>query len=110
MTSTIAIRPRGMVSLRPTITTPDAIFSTSIARIEIPGLIVHAMDDPFIPYEPFLQVERPENVTLELIAHGGHLGYISRDRWLGDHRWLETRLATWLVRGGGSLERIKDEG
>ncbi len=40
----------------------------SIARIEIPGLIVHAMDDPFIPCEPFLQVERPENVTLELIA------------------------------------------
>jgi predicted alpha/beta-fold hydrolase len=68
----------------------------SIARIEIPGLIVHAMDDPFIPCEPFLQVEIPENVTLELIAHGGHLGYVSRDRWLGDHRWLETRLATWL--------------
>jgi predicted alpha/beta-fold hydrolase len=68
----------------------------AIARIEIPGLIVHSMDDPFIPFEPFLRMERPENVSLELIAHGGHLGYVSRDRWLGDHRWLETRLATWL--------------
>jgi predicted alpha/beta-fold hydrolase len=71
---------------------------TSIARIEIPTLIVHSMDDPFIPFEPFLQVERPENVMLELIPHGGHLGYVSRDRWLGDHRWLETRLATWLLK------------
>jgi len=77
---------------------------TSIARIEIPGLIVHSMDDPFIPFEPFLQVQRPENVTLELIPHGGHLGYISRDRWLGDHRWLETRLATWLMARWGRPE------
>jgi predicted alpha/beta-fold hydrolase len=77
---------------------------TSIARIEIPTLIVHSMDDPFIPFKPFLQVARPENVTLDLIPHGGHLGYISRDRWLGDHRWLETRLATWL------LKRMNDEG
>jgi uncharacterized protein len=73
-----------------------------IARIDVPTLIVHSMDDPFIPFEPFLQVERPENVTLELIPHGGHLGYISRDSWLGDHRWLEARLAAWLAR------RLKD--
>jgi uncharacterized protein len=71
---------------------------TPIERINVPALIVHSMDDPFIPFEPFLQVNRPANVTLELIPQGGHLGYISRDRWLGDRRWLETRLAAWLVK------------
>jgi uncharacterized protein len=67
-------------------------------RIELPGLVVHAADDPFIPVEAFRPVVFPTNVDFELCAHGGHLGYISRTRWRGDRRWLETRLADWLGR------------
>ena len=69
---------------------------TALDRIEIPGLIVHAMDDPFIPHEPFLQAARQPALTLELVRHGGHLGYLSRRAWQGDHRWLDARLAAWL--------------
>jgi predicted alpha/beta-fold hydrolase len=70
-------------------------------RIELPGLVVHAADDPFIPVEAFRAVAFPANVEFELCAHGGHLGYISRTRWRGDRRWLEARLADWLARRWG---------
>jgi predicted alpha/beta-fold hydrolase len=69
---------------------------TALARIAVHGLIVHAMDDPFVTYQPLVGAERRPNLALELLAHGGHLGYVSRKRWLGDHHWLDSRLATWL--------------
>jgi predicted alpha/beta-fold hydrolase len=68
-----------------------------IPRIETPGLVVHAADDPFIPPEPFLRVRFPANLRFELICQGGHLGYVSRHRCWGDRRWLDTRLAAWLA-------------
>jgi hypothetical protein len=37
-------------------------------------------------------------LALELNLYGGHLGYFSRTPWLGDHRWLDARFATWLAR------------
>ena len=69
---------------------------TALARIAIPGLIIHAQDDPFIPHEPFERAPRPANLSLELVRHGGHLGYISRQPWQGDRRWLDARLAAWM--------------
>jgi predicted alpha/beta-fold hydrolase len=69
---------------------------TAIGRIDVPGLIVHAMDDPFIPHEPFLEATRQPGLELELVRHGGHLGYFSRRPWQGDRRWLDARLAVWL--------------
>src|SRR3954454_14542192 len=38
-----------------------------IPQITIPGLVVHAADDPFIPVEPFYQVSFPPNLALELL-------------------------------------------
>lgn len=67
------------------------------AEIAIPGLVVHAADDPFIPASAFDAVRFPANVRFELLPTGGHLGYIARRRWRGDRRWLETRLAAWLA-------------
>jgi uncharacterized protein len=70
---------------------------SALPRIRVPGLIVHALDDPFIAPEPFLRMTRPQNLCLELIPKGGHMGYLSRDSWQGDHRWLEARLAIWMA-------------
>ncbi len=70
---------------------------SALARIPQPGLIVHAQDDPFVPLDAFVRAERPPHLALELIGGGGHLGYLSRNRWLGDHHWLEARLCAWLV-------------
>jgi predicted alpha/beta-fold hydrolase len=75
---------------------------SSLSRIRVPGMIVHALDDPFIAPEPFLRVTRPPSLSLELVPHGGHLGYLSRDSWQGDHRWLDARLAIWLASRWGT--------
>jgi uncharacterized protein len=69
---------------------------TALVKIDVPGLIVHAMDDPFIPHEPLWQAARPPGLALEMVRHGGHMGYVSRRPWQGDRRWLDTRLAAWL--------------
>jgi uncharacterized protein len=70
----------------------------SLGRITLPGLVVHAMDDPFIGAEPFLNIENPPALCVELVRHGGHLGYLSRSPWMGTRRWLDSRLSTWLAR------------
>jgi predicted alpha/beta-fold hydrolase len=68
-----------------------------VPQIAIPGLVVHAADDPFIPVEPFYQVCFPPNVALELLPTGGHLGYLGRSVWSGDCRWLDIRITAWLA-------------
>jgi len=72
-----------------------------VPRIRIPGLVVHAADDPFIPIEAFHNVAFPPSVEFELCPTGGHMGFISRSPWRGDRRWLETRLAHWLAHHWG---------
>ncbi len=71
--------------------------SAFIPRIRVPGLVVHAEDDPFVPAEPFRAVEFPPGLALELISSGGHLGYVSQRQWNGDRRWLDGRLTAWLA-------------
>jgi predicted alpha/beta-fold hydrolase len=70
--------------------------SNALAQIPVPGLVVHAMDDPFVTHEPLLRADRPPHLAVELVHHGGHLGYLSRHNWQGDRRWLDARLAAWL--------------
>ncbi len=68
-----------------------------IPQIQVEGLVVHAADDPFIPPEPFLAIKFPAGLALDLNSYGGHLGYLSRESWDGDRRWLDTRFARWLA-------------
>ncbi len=68
-----------------------------VSRIRVPGLVIHAEDDPFVPVESIRRLTFPANLALELIPHGGHLGYLSRDPWLGDRRWLDNRVLAWLA-------------
>lgn len=69
----------------------------SLGRVQVAGLVIHAEDDPFIPIEPFRKARFPEKLTLEVHRSGGHLGFISRKPWIGDHRWLIARMAVWLA-------------
>jgi uncharacterized protein len=70
---------------------------SALRLIQLPGLIVHALDDPFIGAKPFLHLQGPPAFAVELLAHGGHLGFLSRRPWMGSRRWLDSRLATWLA-------------
>ncbi len=68
-----------------------------LPRIGVPGLVVHAEDDPFIPAEAFRVAEFPSRLALELIPSGGHLGYVHRRAIGGDRRWLDARFTAWLA-------------
>jgi predicted alpha/beta-fold hydrolase len=69
-----------------------------IKGISVPTLIIHAKDDPFIPFSPF---ERPEvtanpNVALLAPSHGGHVGFISANAD-GDKRfWAEVMVVEFV--------------
>jgi len=50
-----------------------------IPRIQIPTLIIHAQDDPFIPFAPLRDPAVSENPYVLLIGpqHGGHVAFVA---------------------------------
>lgn len=67
-----------------------------VGRISVPGLVIHAEDDPFIPAGPIRSAKFSSQIALELASTGGHLGFVARRGSAGGRRWLESRLARWL--------------
>jgi predicted alpha/beta-fold hydrolase len=51
-------------------------------RIRVPSLVVHAQDDPFIPFRVFDHPAFRENPSLQLLAprFGGHVAFLSRQK------------------------------
>lgn len=70
-----------------------------IDRISIPTLIVHAKDDPIIPYAPLQQpeVEANPNVTVLAPEQGGHVGFISANAE-GENRYWSEVMAVEFVK------------
>ena len=71
-----------------------------LAQIRVPTLIIQAMDDPLIPFEPFLRSGIEQNPFLRLLAteHGGHTGFLAA-RPSGndqDAYWGESRVVQFL--------------
>ncbi len=64
-----------------------------IPRIRIPALIIHAQDDPFLPFAPFMDPALAANPNVLLIAprHGGHVGFYGRRQYDEDRYWAENR-------------------
>ncbi|MBZ9556637.1 MULTISPECIES: hydrolase [unclassified Modicisalibacter] len=64
--------------------------------IELPMLVLHAADDPFMPAELFERLPAPgDAVRLEIAPRGGHVGFVeSRHGRLGS--WLARRVARQL--------------
>ena len=62
-----------------------------IKRITVPTLIIHAQDDPFIPFAAFRHrdIEMNPNVALLTPEQGGHVGFISGDREGEERFWAE---------------------
>lgn len=54
-----------------------------LPRIGVPTLVIHALDDPLVPAQPYLAVdwgalERAGHVSRAITAHGGHVGFHQR--------------------------------
>ncbi len=78
-----------------------------LSRIRVPTLIIHAQDDPFIPFTPLdkslnpesqsdassvVQTTENENVLLVSPPRGGHVAFVSMDSLEEDRFWGENRL------------------
>ena len=74
-----------------------AVCTPRLAGIRRPTLIVHASDDPFMYPDSVPGPERlAPDVTLELAAHGGHVGFVERPFQLRGPWWLERRILRFL--------------
>jgi predicted alpha/beta-fold hydrolase len=64
-----------------------------IKNICIPTLIIHAEDDPFIPFHPLRHPSVAANPHVILLApeRGGHLGFVAADATGEDRFWSENR-------------------
>ncbi|HUS23463.1 MAG TPA: hydrolase [Candidatus Binatia bacterium] len=70
-----------------------------------PVLVVHAADDPFmVPHIVPAAEQLSPHVTLELCAHGGHVGFVAAGAGLRPRYWLEMRLAAHLEQLHGTRE------
>ena len=72
-----------------------------LGSIRIPTLIIHAKDDPFVPFAPLTDPSISKNPFVLLIAteKGGHVAFISDERPDEDRFWAENRLVDffWIV-------------
>jgi predicted alpha/beta-fold hydrolase len=66
-------------------------------RIQLPTLIIHAKDDPFMDAQVIPTSPLPESIEYHLLDHGGHVGFISGH--INNPRfWLEDILPTYYDR------------
>jgi uncharacterized protein len=65
-----------------------------IARIRIPTLIIHAQDDPFIPFAPLQDPSIAANSFVMLVTPrlGGHVAFLAKESPNEDRFWAENRL------------------
>lgn len=69
-----------------------------IAKIKTPTLVLHARDDPLAPYAPFSRPEVQGNLSVLVTtpSHGGHVGFVSRERGRGRF-WAEEQIVRFCA-------------
>ncbi len=78
-----------------------------IPRIRRPTLIIHAQDDPIVPYDSFDHPSITNNPYIVFIAppHGGHVAFVAaRDGNPENRFWAENRIVEFcqlILSGGG---------
>jgi len=70
-----------------------------LARVTVPTLLVHAMDDPFLPSRAIPMDAIRDNPALEgrVLPRGGHVGFVEGAPW-APRFWAEAELARFLSR------------
>jgi predicted alpha/beta-fold hydrolase len=71
-----------------------------IKHIRRPTLIVHAQDDPFVPFKPLNHPSVLDNPCVLLLApeHGGHVGFVADHVDEQDRFWAENILVKFCQR------------
>ena len=67
-----------------------------LKHIQTPTLVIQARDDPFMTSAVLPEeLEISDLVTVELSAHGGHVGFIGGGP-VKPHHWLEPRILDFI--------------
>ena len=67
-----------------------------LKKITTPTLLIHAEDDPFMTPEVLPKKDSlPAKVTLQLLKHGGHVGFVSGSFFKPCY-WLDRRITEFL--------------
>jgi len=71
---------------------------TCIGRIRIPTLIIHAKDDPFVPFAPLMDDSIAANPFVSVVGteRGGHVAFVSANPVGEDRFWGENRLVDFF--------------
>ena len=76
-----------------------------LSGINVPTLLLSAEDDPFLPrsvLDDVLKLARKSsNIVVDIVKHGGHVGFVSGTSPLSPHYFAEERVAEFLE---GALE------
>jgi uncharacterized protein len=66
-----------------------------LPNIQVPALVIQAVDDPMIPFDIFADPRVTGNPNLEVlsVAHGGHLGFIAD---AAPHFWVDRAILEWV--------------
>lgn len=69
--------------------------ASHLKKIKTPTVLIMSKDDPFIPFEPYLEASENPNIHLRLENTGGHMGYLAKRAGapLGYDRWLDRALS-----------------
>ena len=74
-----------------------------LKHIQVPTLIIHAKDDPFMPVDILPNKdELPSCIKLEVSEHGGHVGFIG-GTFLNPTYWTEKRITEFFDSQNSSL-------
>lgn len=69
-----------------------------LPRVIIPTVLLTAADDPFVDVADYKSVEVSDTVVTHIEPHGGHMGYLSREKTpLDTHRWLDYALKEYIA-------------
>ena len=70
-----------------------------ISKIEVPTLILHSRDDPFLPADAIPETAMHANraITPLITNHGGHVGFVSGAVPFLPHFWAEAVITRWLA-------------
>jgi hypothetical protein len=67
-----------------------ALTGERLAGLSVPSHLITSADDPVIPASDLARIARPRALTVELVAHGGHCGFLRDWRLRG---WAEERMS-----------------
>ena len=68
-----------------------------LPEVRTKTLIIHALDDPFLPSEALPSRKKiSKSTTIELSTHGGHVGFIGATKFGRLDYWLEDRIVSHI--------------